>query len=75
MRISTAKLGFEFTELEVGGRTYCSIAFEAYPDDAALRAAFAGVVSRCLVGLSPIQLSATESLSYPAWLKSLVLNP
>ena len=40
------ELGFEFTELEVGGRTYCSIAFEAYPDDAALRAAFAGVVSR-----------------------------
>jgi hypothetical protein len=33
-------LGCELTELEVSGKQFCSLGFEAFPDDAAMHEAF-----------------------------------
>jgi hypothetical protein len=64
-------LGFEFTDLEVAGKAYCSLAFEAFPDDSALDAAFTQAVESFLDGLES-DLAAAYSQSYPAWLGSIV---
>jgi hypothetical protein len=60
-------LGCELTDLEVSGRAFCSLAFEAFPDDSAMHEAFAGTVSMFLEGLT-MELDAARSMSYPAWL-------
>lgn len=58
----------ELTDLEVGGRSHCSLAFEAFPDDAATAAAFTRAVEAFLETLTEPVLSAADSRSYPAWL-------
>jgi HSP20 family molecular chaperone IbpA len=60
--------GFELTDLEVAGKPYCSLAFEAFPNDSAMEAAFAQAVQIFLDGLKELNLAAAGSQSYPAWL-------
>jgi hypothetical protein len=64
-------LGCELTNLEVSGKSFCSLAFEAFPDDAATHEAFACTVSAFLDGLQNVELGATKSMSYPTWLGQL----
>jgi hypothetical protein len=61
-------LGCELTNLEVAGKRFCSLGFEAFPDDAAMHGAFSTTVSAFLDGLQNVELSAAKSMSYPTWL-------
>src|SRR4029450_10008379 len=45
-------LGIELTDLEAVGKAYCSLAFEAFPDDSAMGAAFTEAVEAFLYGLT-----------------------
>jgi hypothetical protein len=65
-------LGVELTELEVAGKAYCSLAFEAFPDDAAIDAAFTEAVEAFVDGLTAFELTAAQSQSYPAFLGGVV---
>lgn len=65
-------LGFELTDLEVAGKAYCSLAFEAFPSDSAIDAAFPQLVECFLDGLTEIDLTAAHSQSYPAWLSGII---
>jgi hypothetical protein len=60
-------VGYEMTDLELDGKRYCSIAFEAFPDDAVTAAGFDTVVTGFLDEL-PVALDAGASMSYPDWL-------
>ena len=60
-------LNIELTDLKVGGKAYCSLGFEAFPDDSAMDAAFSRAVAMFLEGLSQ-DLTIDRSLSYPKWL-------
>jgi hypothetical protein len=60
-------VGFEMTELERDGVRHCSIAFEAFPDDAETAAGFDAVVAGFLAGLEDVLVVET-SLAYPDWL-------
>ncbi len=51
------------------GTSYCSLGFEAFPDDAAMHAAFSQAVATFLEGL-PQDLGADRSQSYPQWLRA-----
>ena len=61
-------LGFEMTDLLVGNERYCSIAFEAFPDDALMQEQFVGAVGRILERLGDASLCIESSMAYPAWL-------
>lgn len=61
-------LGFELTDLEVAGKAYCSLAFEAFPNDSAMDAAFIQAVEAFVDGLKAMELAAANSQSYPAFL-------
>jgi hypothetical protein len=65
-------LGIELTDLEAVGKAYCSLAFEAFPDDSAMSAAFTEVVEAFLDGLTAVALAAAHSRSYPAFLGSVM---
>ncbi|MEW6145773.1 MAG: hypothetical protein AB1598_12225 [Thermodesulfobacteriota bacterium] len=65
-------INFELTDIEVGGKPYCTVAFEAYPDDSAMHAAFTRVVEAFLGGLKGVELGAGNSMSYPEWLLNIV---
>lgn len=65
-------LGFELTDLEVAGKTYCSLAFEAFPDDSAMDTVFTEVVEAFVGGLTAFDLTAAHSQSYPAFLGDLI---
>jgi hypothetical protein len=60
------------TELEVAGTTYCSLAFEAFPNDAAMDAAFTEAVEAFVAELTAVALTAAQSQSYPAFLGRLL---
>lgn len=60
-------IGVEMTDLELRGERYCSVAFEAFPDDSAGVAGFDTVVAAFLGELER-SLSLEDSLSYPEWL-------
>jgi hypothetical protein len=64
-------LGIELTHIQVGDKDYCSLAVEAFPDDAAMASAFTGVVEAFLGPLTEVNLDASRSKSYPAWLNSI----
>jgi hypothetical protein len=66
-------LGCELTDLEVAGKAYCSLAFEAFPDDSAMDAAFTQAVEFFLGGLTSLDLAAAYSQSYPAWLGGIIV--
>jgi hypothetical protein len=61
-------LGFEITDLRVGDEHYCSIAFEAFPDDPLMPEQFVGAVGRILESLEDTSLCIERSMSYPTWL-------
>jgi hypothetical protein len=61
-------INFELTDLEVTGKPYCTLAFEAYPDDSGMHAAFTRVVETLLDGLTGIDLGVENSMGYPEWL-------
>ena len=65
-------LGFELTDLEVAGKAYCSLAFEAFPNDSGMDAAFTQAVEAFLDGLKELALTAACSQSYPAFLGSVI---
>jgi hypothetical protein len=65
-------LGFELTELEIAGKAYCSLAFEAFPNDAAMAAAFTEAVEALVDGLTAFDLTAASSQSYPAFLRGII---
>lgn len=60
-------VGFEMAELERDGVRHCSIAFEAFPDDAVTAAGFDAVVGGFLRELADT-LAADASMAYPEWL-------
>jgi hypothetical protein len=62
----------ELTNLRVDGGQYCSLGFEAFPDDAAMIADFTRVVEGFLATLDGVSLDESNSLSYPGWLSRLV---
>ncbi len=64
----------ELTELEVGEDAYCSLGFEAFPDDTITQHGFNSAVAGFLTDLRATRLSRSESLSYPAWLAGLDLQ-
>lgn len=64
-------IGFELTQLQVGEQLYGSLAFEAFPDDSAMHAAFTQTVEAFLAELKGVELAAVDSLSYPAWLNGI----
>jgi hypothetical protein len=65
-------LGCELTELKVAGKAYCSLAFEAFPNDSAMDAAFTAVVEAFVDGLTAFDLTAADSQSYPAFLDGII---
>jgi hypothetical protein len=65
-------LGCELTELEVAGQAYCSLAFEAFPNDSAMDAAFTEAVEAFVDGLTACDLTVTHSQSYPAFLGRII---
>jgi hypothetical protein len=58
----------EVTDLRVGSESFCSVAFETFPDDSAMHSAFTHFVNLFLQGLQGAELSESNSMSYPAWL-------
>lgn len=64
-------VGIELTDLNAGGKNWCSLAFEAFPDDRAMYACFNEVVDSFLNALTGVELTAVQSLSYPAWLQRI----
>jgi hypothetical protein len=67
-------LEFELTELDVAGKTYCSLAFEAFPGGSPINPAFADAIETFLDGLTALDLTADNSQSYPAFLCRLLAN-
>lgn len=61
-------INFELTDLEVDGKSYCTVAFEGYPGDSAMHDAFTRTVETFLDALEGVELGAENSMSYPAWL-------
>jgi hypothetical protein len=67
-------LGCELTELQVAGNAYCSLAFEAFPNDSAMDAAFTEAVEAFVEGLTTYDLAAAHSQSYPAFLRGIIVT-
>ena len=65
-------LGCELTELKVAGKAYCSLAFEAFPNDSAMDAAFTEAVEAFVDGLTAFDLTTAYSQSYPAFLNGII---
>jgi hypothetical protein len=65
-------LGFELTDLEVAGKAFCSLAFEAFPDDSGMEAAFTQAVEVFVDGLRAFDLTSAHSQSYPTFLAGVV---
>ena len=59
----------ELTNLVVGEARYCSLGFEAFPDDSAMIADLTRVVEGFLATLRGIRLEGSNSRSYPEWLE------
>jgi hypothetical protein len=64
-------ISVELVDLELAGKAYCSLAFEAFPDDSRMDEAFTRAVQVFLAGLEHPELRAAQSLSHPAWLQSI----
>ena len=61
-------VAFEMTDLQVRGRDFCTVGFEAFPDSTAVRDRFDDIVGEFLTGLEAPLLSLDLSMSYPSWL-------
>jgi hypothetical protein len=71
-RFIDRSLRFELTELEIAGKAYCSLAFEAFPNDSAMDIAFTEAVEALVDGLTAFDLTAACSQSYPAFLEGII---
>lgn len=71
-RFIDRSLRFELTELEIAGKAYCSLAFEAFPNDSAMDTAFTEAVEALVDGLTAFDLTAACSQSYPAFLEGII---
>jgi hypothetical protein len=60
----------ELTDLKVNDSLYCSLAFEAFPDDSEMPEQFTQVILAFLAGFDPAIFNHAESKSYPAWLSA-----
>src|SRR5262245_12835469 len=67
-------VGVELTRIAVREQHWWTAGFEAFPDDDAVRQAFAPAVTRILEPLGTITLTASESMAYPEWLATRVLT-
>jgi hypothetical protein len=67
-RVLHGGVGFEMTDLQRNDVRYCSIAFEAFPNDEETAAAFDVVVAGFLEELTDA-LDVDASMSYPEWLR------
>jgi hypothetical protein len=61
----------EVTDLRVKDRSFTSVAFEAFPNDSGMHGDFIVFVNSFLEKLSRIELNESNSMSYPAWLRTL----
>jgi len=61
----------EVTDLRVGAASYCSVAFEAFPDDSAMHADFTSFVNSFFQHLPDVVLSESDSMGYPTWLHTV----
>lgn len=61
----------ELTDIRLADRDCCSVAFEAFPDDAVTARAFDAIVAAFLGELAAPQLTLADCASYPAWLAEL----
>jgi hypothetical protein len=61
----------ELTDLKVNGTLYCSLAFEAFPDDSEMPEQFTRLVTGFVGGFDALTFVSAESKSYPAWLSQL----
>jgi len=64
----------EVTDLRVNATAYCSVAFETFPNDSAMHEDFTALVNKFLGELEGVELTASNSMSYPAWLQTLALS-
>ena len=65
----------EVSDLRVGNDSYCSIAFEAFPDDSSMHADFTNFVNAFLEkleNLPDLALVESNSMGYPAWLHTVL---
>jgi hypothetical protein len=67
-RVLQGGVGVEMTDLQRNDVRYCSIAFEAFPNDEETAAAFDVVVAGFLEELTDA-LDVDASMSYPEWLR------
>jgi hypothetical protein len=65
-------LGVELTDLEIGGQRYCSLGFEAFPDDTEMADSFTAVVNAWLDDLAKTHavLAEHQSMGYPEFLNN-----
>ncbi len=63
-------LSVELTDLEAQGQRFCSLAFEAWPDDSGMAASFTAAVDAWLSGLAGTGavLAEHQSMGYPEFL-------
>ena len=61
----------EVTDLRVAGRAFTSVAFEAFPNDSGMHGDFTAFVNAFLGKMSGVNLTESNSMSYPEWLKTL----
>ena len=64
-------IAVELTRIVVDGQAYCSLGFEAFPDDRLTDAVFDTAVTGFLGSLDAFQLDAARSMSYADWLNRL----
>jgi hypothetical protein len=62
----------ELTDLRVNGLCYCSLAFEAFPDDSEMPEQFTQVVTQFVKALDKEIFDGAVSGSYPSWLAKLI---
>jgi len=61
----------EVTDLRVGERAFTSVAFEVFPNDSGMHGDFTVFVNAFLEKLSGVELTGSNSMSYPEWLRTL----
>ena len=64
-------MGCELTNVTINDNHYCSLAFEAFPDDSGMIMTFTKAVSDFLNTLETRELTLEQSASYPIFLKQL----
>lgn len=62
----------EVTNLLVENQEWCSVAFEAFPNDPAMHEDFTRLVNEFVKSLHDVRLQESNSKSYPDWLQNLI---